>query len=367
MAKRSNDKTPDSVSARPRRHRLFDDISAIQVTATALAAVTSMLLSNYIGFAGSVIGVAVASVVSTMAASLYKHFLRESAEKIKEIPVVANPHIKLGSLLEHKVSDAGDDNDAGDSKLSEGHAGGVQVEEDPLAADTIPLDELSIAGAAIHVSLPDETAPTEGQEAAMGLASEKADAKEHAVVGTTSSPALNSGAAAKDGSQSNGDMRHDLEEEELEDIKRHQKHLVRGLIAVCVVSALIAVAATAAIIYAASAGQGIGSKPQEVFVQASSSQSSSAKTSGVPSYSSGAPSVQDSTSASSSSSVQSSSSASSSSSQSSSSEGSESQGGSSSESSSDDSSADSSESSSSSDSNSSSDSDASDASQVSDT
>ena len=66
--------------------RLFSDISAVQVVATALASITSMLLASYIGIAGSVIGVGVASVVSTMAASLYKKFLADSAEKIKELP-----------------------------------------------------------------------------------------------------------------------------------------------------------------------------------------------------------------------------------------------------------------------------------------
>lgn len=66
--------------------KLFSDISAVQVVATALASITSMLLASYIGIAGSVIGVGVASVVSTVAASLYKKFLADSAEKIKELP-----------------------------------------------------------------------------------------------------------------------------------------------------------------------------------------------------------------------------------------------------------------------------------------
>ena len=45
---------------------LFEGLSVSQVTAGALAAVTSMLLSAQIGIAGSVIGVAVGSVVSTV-------------------------------------------------------------------------------------------------------------------------------------------------------------------------------------------------------------------------------------------------------------------------------------------------------------
>ena len=59
---------------------LFEGLSVSQVTAGALAAVTSMLLSAQIGIAGSVIGVAVGSVVSSQ---LYKKFLAGSAEKLR--------------------------------------------------------------------------------------------------------------------------------------------------------------------------------------------------------------------------------------------------------------------------------------------
>lgn len=63
---------------------LFSDLSVPQVAAGALAAVTSMLLSNQIGIAGSVIGVAVGSVVSTVASSLYKRAIARGASRIKE-------------------------------------------------------------------------------------------------------------------------------------------------------------------------------------------------------------------------------------------------------------------------------------------
>ena len=61
---------------------LFEGLSVSQVTAGALAAVTSMLLSAQIGIAGSVIGV-VGSVVSTVSSQLYKKFLAGSAEKLR--------------------------------------------------------------------------------------------------------------------------------------------------------------------------------------------------------------------------------------------------------------------------------------------
>lgn len=63
---------------------LFEDLSISQVVAGALAAVTALLLSSKIGITGSVIGVALASVVSTVSSQLYKKFLSSSAQKIKD-------------------------------------------------------------------------------------------------------------------------------------------------------------------------------------------------------------------------------------------------------------------------------------------
>lgn len=68
-----------------RKEGLFDGLSMAQVVAGALAAVTSMLLASRIGIAGSVIGVAVGSVVSAIASQLYKKFLTTSAEKLRDL------------------------------------------------------------------------------------------------------------------------------------------------------------------------------------------------------------------------------------------------------------------------------------------
>lgn len=104
-------------------HRLFSDISAVQVVATALASVTSMLLASYIGIAGSVIGVGVASVVSTVAASLYKKFLADSAEKIKELPDAVKSVAHHGRT-EPSTDDegAGKEPDSPDAKAATGAA-----------------------------------------------------------------------------------------------------------------------------------------------------------------------------------------------------------------------------------------------------
>lgn len=83
--------TQEVRAEQPRKGGLFDDLSATQVIAGALAAVTSMLLASQIGIAGSVIGVAVGSVVSAVASQLYKKFLAASAEKIKDLhPIEAS-------------------------------------------------------------------------------------------------------------------------------------------------------------------------------------------------------------------------------------------------------------------------------------
>ncbi|EFA23156.1 hypothetical protein [Bifidobacterium gallicum] len=62
----------------------FKGLSFSQLFAGALAAVTSFLLSAKIGIAGSVIGVAVGSIVSATASQLYKNVIDESGKKIKK-------------------------------------------------------------------------------------------------------------------------------------------------------------------------------------------------------------------------------------------------------------------------------------------
>ena len=67
------------------RRGLLEDLSVSQVLAGALAAVTSVALSSRIGIAGSLIGVAAASVVSTVASQLYRGMLRRANDKIREL------------------------------------------------------------------------------------------------------------------------------------------------------------------------------------------------------------------------------------------------------------------------------------------
>lgn len=86
----------DSVYTRPRENAsigstqpiakkegLFDGISIGQITASAAAAATSMLLASKIGIAGSVIGAAVSSAVTIVATQLYRRALSAGARKLQ--------------------------------------------------------------------------------------------------------------------------------------------------------------------------------------------------------------------------------------------------------------------------------------------
>lgn len=187
----------------PKKRKLFADVSAVQVIATALAAVTSMLLSSYIGIAGSIIGVAVASIVSTLAASLYKKFLADSANKLKHLPVVGTSGETIADLIGERHKEK-----SGAENTAEAH--------------------------------------TEPPKEHKGDAHE--DKEEH------DTPAQSHAA----------DNQVDASTAEAHDQIKHQKTMMRGLIIVCVVSALLAVAASAAVVYLVTTGEGIGAKTSPI-------------------------------------------------------------------------------------------------------
>ena len=81
----SGDASPDiEKQPEPERKGIFTGISPVQIAATALAALTSMFFSSIIGFTGSVIGVALGSIVSTVSTQVYKNTIAKSADKVKE-------------------------------------------------------------------------------------------------------------------------------------------------------------------------------------------------------------------------------------------------------------------------------------------
>ena len=78
--------SPDGAGAsQPQRVRgVFDDFSVTQVIASALSAVTSLLLSPKIGIVGGVVGVAVGAAVAAIATQVYKGLLSASADKLRD-------------------------------------------------------------------------------------------------------------------------------------------------------------------------------------------------------------------------------------------------------------------------------------------
>lgn len=203
---------------------LLEGLSVPQVAAGALAAVTSMLLSSKIGIAGSVIGVAVGSVVSTVASQVYKQFLQASADKLREL----NPLDEAGA----------------------GAAGG----------ETRVMPEAAGGSSATHVM---GAMPASGAAAASG-----------------DSAATDGPAASATPTRSVRDLRESGETGVLRGRAEHlrRQRMQRGVIAVSVVSALAAVAISAGIINLVTAGEGVGTKTEPLFTGASTSQTDDGST-----------------------------------------------------------------------------------------
>jgi hypothetical protein len=66
-----------------RRPRL--DLSATQLVATALAAITATVVGSYLGVSGTVLGAAVASVVAAIGNAVYGHSLRSTRDRVREV------------------------------------------------------------------------------------------------------------------------------------------------------------------------------------------------------------------------------------------------------------------------------------------
>lgn len=79
------DSSDGAGASQPQRVRgVFDDFSVTQVIASALSAVTSLLLSTRIGIVGGVVGVAVGAAVAAIATQVYKGLLSASADKLRD-------------------------------------------------------------------------------------------------------------------------------------------------------------------------------------------------------------------------------------------------------------------------------------------
>lgn len=235
--------TKEERDENPRKGSLFDDLSATQVIAGALAAVTSMLLASQIGIAGSVIGVGVGSIVSAVASQLYKKFLAASAEKLRDLSPVEGVTGVVGGRESGKVD------------LS---AASVQGED----AETVQ------ASAAATVLL-DETSHEDGSYAlpAKGPSADKTAVLNPVTVRQSNTLYLDDEA-----------LRGDATVLRAKTLRRRKKQLQRRVVAVAAVSALAAVMVSAFLINALTDGQGIGTKvsslPSPIVQSEGSSESS---------------------------------------------------------------------------------------------
>ncbi len=78
------------------------ELSATQVIASMLAAVTGAVAASYAGVGGTVIGVAVMSVASTAGATVYKHYLGRSQERLRSAAVVIAPRATFNGVAGHR-------------------------------------------------------------------------------------------------------------------------------------------------------------------------------------------------------------------------------------------------------------------------
>lgn len=190
---------------------LFDDISIAQLLAGALAAVTSMLLASRIGIAGSVIGVAVGSIVSAVASQVYKKFLSASAEKLKGMAPDHGPF-------------------APSSKRGDGMGG----DDSQDFAQTAVLGGVSAAETAV---LPasvesDDATPMAGGKGPFSARAVKSDAYAEAARARSRSA------------------------------RARKAKIQRNAVIVAAVSALVGIVLSAAVIEFVTAGQGVGTKPE---------------------------------------------------------------------------------------------------------
>lgn len=227
MAERAKD-TPFTAKS------LFEGLSGAQLTAGALAAVTSMLLSAQIGIAGSVIGVAVGSVVSTVASQVYKRFLEQSATKLRD------------------MRDSDEESSTGGVGDAEGLEGFKEV---PLGAEE------------------DGTASTEEDVRADGPKAGQTEQVEFAGGSMRAVDQLASGRVIAGGVPGRatatphlGDksLAGDITAQHVREKREHDKRMQRGVIAVSIVSALVAVAVSAGFVMLTTQGQGLGAKPAAI-------------------------------------------------------------------------------------------------------
>lgn len=216
---RSPERSEGASSRKSTLRELFDDLSIAQVIAGALAAATVFFLSSTIGWAGSLIGAAIGSVVSAISSQVYKKMLSASADKIRD----KTPTTYFGVT--------------GDAEQEEGEQSAIGQEAKDRSGHESETQVLSSSDADKTAVLPvPEVTPAT-------LVMDANDVRYRVQQPSDDDPALRRAQARRN---------------------RKARYQRRVLI-VSIVSALIAIAISSLVIVFATAGEGIGSKPQPII------------------------------------------------------------------------------------------------------
>lgn len=165
---------------------LFKGITWMQVGAGALAAATSLFLSSSIGIAGSIIGAAVGSVVTTLSSAVYKGFFTASDKAIKKRIGIEEEDSDGEPPLGAHAAQAAPSEDAG------GQAVGAAVPSYPTEAFTAAVREADVK-AKNEKTLTKDAAPTDESHArprpeAVETSDEQAEGSPYGSVALPTSP-----------------------------------------------------------------------------------------------------------------------------------------------------------------------------------
>jgi hypothetical protein len=92
-------------------------ISATQLIASALAAVTATIAASYLGVSGTVIGAAIASVVTVTGNAVYGHSLRRTSERVRTAVPTSARWLPPAKAKEGPPAETDEDPPAGTPKL----------------------------------------------------------------------------------------------------------------------------------------------------------------------------------------------------------------------------------------------------------
>ena len=303
-----NDSLAEQVEKERKFHGgLLEGLSVPQVAAGALAAVTSMLLSSKIGIAGSVIGVAVGSVVSTLSSQIYKQFLQASADKLRELSPVGDAagdgaaEEAAGEMANGAGVSAGQASMAGATRVMDpaatrlmsqvgqpGAAAGFSGPESAFAGATRVMDPAAtrVMGRDSETNfgvLPGQNGETVVMDPANVDGGANGAAGDDAFAGfagatRVAATAAGSDVAGETPTRTVADLRAEGETGVLRGRAEHlrRQRMQRGVIVVSVVSSLVAVLLCAGIINLVTAGEGVGTKTEPLFSGTSTEQSAGA-------------------------------------------------------------------------------------------